>query len=245
MSDPDQATTFSAVQKRNSVLPKGGGLDDAWTNDEFTTDENLPTVERGTAFVSLAFIGAALKRSAWVCCAVALAGLILGYGLYAKYPPAISATTSVLVANNPDQDPTNQSATNVALAESQGVAEAALKQLGLTQSVTSFLAAYTVTPGSDEILVFHVNGPSATSAVQRAGALASAFLQARSNYLNSQQQLQVTLAEQQLSQAQSKADAINKQVAALQGSGGRRPSSPACRHTRTRRTLRWPTPRAS
>ncbi len=221
MSDPDQATTFSALQKKNGMLlPKGGGLGDAWTDDEFTTDENLPTVERGAAYVSLAFIGAALKRSAWACCAIALTGLILGYAVYAKYPPAISATTSVLVANNPNQDPTNQSATNVALAESQGVAQAALKQLGLTQSVTSFMAAFTVTASSSEILLFKVNGASASSAVQRAGALANAFLQARASYLNSQQQLQVSLAEQQLSRAQKKVDSINGQITALQGQPG-------------------------
>jgi capsular polysaccharide biosynthesis protein len=213
--------TFSELQKKNSMpLPKGGGLDDSWTDDEFTTDESLPTVERGAAYVSLGFIVAALKRSAWACCAIALIGLILGYGVYAKYPPAISATTSILVANNPNEDPTNQSATNVALAESQGVAQAALKQLGLTQSVTSFMTAYTVTASSSEILIFKVNGPSASSAVQRAGALAAAFLQARASYLNGQQQLQVSLAQQQLSQAQKKVDTINGQIAAIQGQAG-------------------------
>ena len=87
------------------------------------TDEDRPTVERGAAFVSLAFIGAALKRSAWLWCATAVLGLIIGYGLYAKFPPAYSATTSVLITNNPNGDVADQSATDVALAESQAVAQ--------------------------------------------------------------------------------------------------------------------------
>jgi len=213
--------TFSAVQKKDGVpLLKSGGLDDGWTDDEFSTDENQPTVERGAAFVSLAFINAALKRSAWVCCGVAVIGLFLGYAAYAKYPPAASATTSVLIANNPNLNPADQSATDMALAKSQGVAQAALKQLGLSQSVSSFLAAYTVTASSDEVLVFQVSGPSSSSAVQRAGAVADAFLQARDTYLESQQQLQVALAQQQLTQAQKKVESLSRQIAPLQGQGG-------------------------
>ncbi len=224
MNDPDQTMTFSAVQKKDGVpLLKSGGLDDGWTDDEFSTDENQPTVERGAAFVSLAFINAALKRSAWVCCGVAVIGLFLGYAAYAKYPPAASATTSVLIANNPNLNPADQSATDMALAKSQGVAQAALKQLGLSQSVSSFLAAYTVTASSDEVLVFQVSGPSSSSAVQRAGAVADAFLQARDTYLESQQQLQLALAQQQLTQAQKKAVSVSRQLAALQAQGGSGP----------------------
>ena len=131
MNDPDQTITFSSIQKTDSSYPqKSDGLDDAWTEDEFTTDEENPTVDRAAAFVSLAFITAALKRSAWLLCATAIFGLIIGYALYAKFPPSYSAKTSVLLSGTTNADPTQQSNTNVALAQSQAVAQRALNQLG-------------------------------------------------------------------------------------------------------------------
>ena len=159
MNDPDQTIMFSSTPKSDGAyVQKSDGLDDVWTDDEFTTDEDRPTVERGAAFVSFAFIVAALKRSAWLWCATAVLGLIIGYALYAKFPPAYSATTTVLITNNPNGDVVDQSATDVALAESQAVAQLALKQLGLDQSVSSFIAAYTVTAPSNEVILFQVNG---------------------------------------------------------------------------------------
>ena len=220
MNDPDQTMMFSSIPKSDGAyVQKSDGLDDVWTDDEFTTDEDRPTVERGAAFVSFAFIVAALKRSAWLWCATAVLGLLIGYALYAKFPPAYSATTTVLITNNPNGDVVDQSATDVALAESQAVAQLVLKQLGLDQSVSSFIAAYTVTAPSNEVILFQVNGPSSGAAVQRASALAGAFLQFRAGYLENQQQLQVTLAQQQVTQAQQKLDSINRQIAGLQAQG--------------------------
>jgi capsular polysaccharide biosynthesis protein len=219
VNDPDRTITFSSIQKDNGAfLPKSNGLEDAWTNDEFTTDEDRPTIERGATFVSLAFIAGALKRSAWLWCVTALFGVIIGYGLYAKFPPAYSATTSVLVTNSPNADAATQSNTNVVLAESQAVAERALQDLGVHQTVGSLLAAYTVTAPATQVIVFQVNAPSSSEALQRASALAAAFLQFRADYLDSQQQIQVTLAEQQVTQAQQKLSSIDRQIAELPAS---------------------------
>jgi capsular polysaccharide biosynthesis protein len=219
VNDPDPTITFSSIKNGDGsyLLRKGDGLDDTWTNDDFTADEDSPTVDRAAAFVSLAFIAAALKRSAWVWCATGVLGLLLGYALYAKFPPAYSATTSVLVANNPNADSTQESDTNVALATSQAVAGRAIQQLGLHQSVSSFIAAYTVTASSSQVLVFQVSAPSSDAALQRAQALATSFLRFRAGYLENQQQLQVTLAQQQLTKAQQRVTSINRQISALSG----------------------------
>ena len=69
------------------------------------------------------------------------------------------------------------------------------------------------------MLVFTVGAPSSSAAVQRAGALATAFLQFRDGYLESQQQLQVTLAHQQVTAAEQKVNSINRQISALTAQG--------------------------
>ena len=219
MTEPDHAITFSSIQGNDGPYrQKISGISDAWTDDEFSADdEQQPTVDRAAAFVSLAFITAALKRSAWLLCATAAFGLIIGYALYSRYPPSYSAKTSVLVGGA-NAGPA-QSDTDVALAGSQAVAQRVISTLGLDQSVGSFLAAYTVTAASDQVLVFQVNAPSPAAAVQRASALAAAFLQFRAQYLENQQQLQVALAQQQVTQDQQKVGSLNSQVSQASASG--------------------------
>ena len=215
MNEPDQTASFRFAQSNGSFRQKSDGLDDAWTDDEFSTDEDQPTVERGAAFVSLAFIIASLKRSAWLCIVSALIALVLGAALYVKFPPSYAATVSVLLTNNTLSDTSKQAQTNVALSQSQAVASAALKKLGLTQSVSSFIAAYTVTAVSDQVIAFQVSGPNTLSAEARAAAIAQSFLQFRANYLQGQQQLQVTLGQQQVTLAEQKLASINRRIADL------------------------------
>jgi capsular polysaccharide biosynthesis protein len=205
MTDPDQTVTFS-IRKNENPPP------DPWVDDELRADEEQPTADRAVTFTSLGFIGAALKRSAWLLCATALLGVLIGYGFYVKYPPAYQATTSVLLTNNPADNPADQIQTNVALAQSQAVASRVVQQLGLPQSVSSFLAAYTVTSPSNQVIVFTVGASSSNDAVARVSALASAFLQYRADYLKNQQQLEETTLNQQVSQAQQQVDSINQQI---------------------------------
>jgi hypothetical protein len=68
------------------------------------------------------FFKGALKRDAWLWCVTAVLGLVVCAGLYAKFLPAKQATTSVLLTNNPSQDPANQIAADVALSQSPAVA---------------------------------------------------------------------------------------------------------------------------
>ena len=173
-------------------------------------------------FTSLGFIGAALKRSGRLLCIAAVLGVLLGYGLYAKYPPAYQATTSVLLTNNPADNPAEDILNDLALAQSQAVAGRVVQQLGLHQSGSSLLAAYTVTDPSDQVLVFTVGAPSSSDAVRRASALATDFLQFRANYLNGQQQLEETSLNQQITQAKQQVDSVNQQISQVSA----QPTSP-------------------
>ena len=225
MNDPDQTVTFSI--QGNGRLKKESWTDKEFTSnelppDEFTTDEEYPTVYPREAFTSLGFIAAALKRSAWLWCATAVIGLIVGYGLYMKLPPAYEATASVLLINDPSGGD-SQIDTDATLAEGQPVAERVVRQLALPQSVGSFIASYTVTAEGEQVLVFTVGAPSSTDAVSRASALAADFLQVRAQMLQAQQQLDVTTLEQQVNQAQQQVNSINNKVSQLSA----QPASPS------------------
>ena len=186
MNDPDQTVAFP-LPKDNR--PAADPWPDEGLRDVEPGEEEDLAVDRSVTFTSLGFLRAALKRGASLWCATAVLGIIVGYGLYAKSPPPYKATTSILMTNDPGQNPADAVATNEALAESQAVAGQAIRQLGLNESITHFLAAYTVTAPSDQVLVFTVSAPSSAEAVRRASVLSSVFLQFRANYLKNQLQL--------------------------------------------------------
>jgi capsular polysaccharide biosynthesis protein len=183
--------------------------------------DNLPASQERSVtdflggLVSLKFIRAALRRNAWVWCATAILGLIIGCGLYVNLPPSYQATTSVLITNNPDQDPASAVATDIILAQSNAVAEAVVHDLGLRQSVSSFQAAYTVIALTNNVLRMTVSAPSSSSAVSRANALVAEFLHYRATVLQTQQQLLNATLDQELDQAQQQFSALEAQISSV------------------------------
>ena len=184
--------------------------DPPWTDDN-TVDERSPVGLTG-GLVNLAFFTAALRRKAWVWCLTAVVGLIIGTGLYVKYPPAYHATATVLLVYNQNQDPYVEVQTEASLAQSKAVAERVVQQLKLPQSVASLQAAYTVTVVTENVLTFNIGAPSSAAAVQRVSALATTFLQYRAQYALAQDQQLFAQLDQQYSAAQQRLNALEAQL---------------------------------
>jgi capsular polysaccharide biosynthesis protein len=174
-----------------------------------------PEAGLGTGLISLSFIVAALGRTKLLWCGVAVIGLLLGSAYIVARPPAYSAAVSVLLADNPNETPANEVPVDMALAASVPVAAAVVRQLGLSESPTSFAASYTVTALTYQVLRISVKGQSADDALRKASALATQFLKFRAQY--EQTQLTETDAEltQQGAQAQQQLDSINSQISKL------------------------------
>jgi len=214
VNDPDQTVAFPFPKDNGPALDPWP--DEGLRDTEIGGEEEDLAAERPAAFISLAFLGSALKRSMRLWVTTAVVGIIVGVGLYVKSPPPYQATTSILITNDPGQNPADESQTNIALAQSQAVAGQALKQLGLTESSNVFLAGYTVTATSTQVLEFTVSAPSSAESVRRASVLAQVFLQFRANYLNGQLQTELTALNDQVTQAGQQVTSINQQIAAEQ-----------------------------
>jgi capsular polysaccharide biosynthesis protein len=202
VSDPDQRMTWSLGEE----LPGRPWADDTPVNEE------RPEHDLTGGLVSFGFFTAALRRSAWVWCLTAVLGLLIGSALYVKYPPAYHATTTVLLADNGNQDPAVEVQTDQSLAQSQTVAARVVRALKLPQSVASFQAAYTVTIVTDTVLMMNVGAPSSAAAVQRASALATAFLQYRAQYAQNQEQQLFAQLDQQNNAAQQRLKVLEAQI---------------------------------
>jgi capsular polysaccharide biosynthesis protein len=195
--------------------PYGAGddlPDSIWTHGDFTPVQEFPVVELTGGYTSGAFIKAALRRRIRLWCATAFVGVLIGLGLYVKFPPAYHATATLLLTNSPSESSATAMETEATLAQSVPVAEGVVHQLKLQQSVASFMAASVVTVTTDQVLEVTVGAPSASAAVTRANALAETFLQFRATYLEIQQQDLVTELNQQQTQAQQRLDSINAQI---------------------------------
>jgi capsular polysaccharide biosynthesis protein len=202
VNDPDQRITWSLGEE----LPGRVWADDTPVNEE------RPGHDLTGGLVNLGFFTAALRRSAWVWCLTAVLGLLIGSALYVKYPPAYHATTTVLLVDNANQDPAVEVQTDQSLAQSQAVAARVVRTLKLPQSITSFQAAYTVTIVTSTVLMINVGAPSSAAAVQRASALATAFLQYRAQYAQNQQQQLFAQLDEQNNAAQQRLKVLEAQL---------------------------------
>lgn len=180
--------------------------------DGFTAAADRPS-NYAAGLPSLRFIGAALRRSLWVWCGIAAAGLLIGLALSVISPPAQQAATTVLLSHNPYERPSDAILTDMAMAESRPVAQQAMAELKLRENLSSFLAAYTITPLTDRMVLITVGAPTVAEAQARANAVASAFLEFRARALRSQQPSMLTTLNQRVAAAVRQVNVVTAQIA--------------------------------
>jgi capsular polysaccharide biosynthesis protein len=188
-----------------------------WAYEDFAVPEEHPPFNVAGAVASLGFIGAAVRRSLRFWLILGAIGMVAGLGTFIAYPPSYQANVTVLVKNNPADDPVSAMLTEVILVESQSVASAAVKALGLTQSVSSFQAAYTASVLTNQVLTITANAPTGSGAVDRANEIAAKYLQFRGSMLRAQQAQEATANAQQVPQAQQQIAALQSRISQLEG----------------------------
>jgi capsular polysaccharide biosynthesis protein len=178
------------------------------------------SVDLTPGLVSLAFLTAAIKRSASFWVALTILGLVVGLGVYKERPHVYQATASVLLTLSPYEDSPTVIQDNQAIAETSTVAAMAVHQLGLKQSVSNFLGTYTALGVTDRVLTITANAPSANQAALRATVVANAFLKLRADELNTQQKQVLASLDQQLRQANQQVSSLGTQISQLPSQPG-------------------------
>jgi hypothetical protein len=143
---------------------------------------------------------------------MAIAGLLIGTGLYVASPHAYQASTTLYLTVGPEAQPGTAILEDQTIAQSRSVAGLAVHKLGLRQSVNSFLGSYTATVVTDRVLSITVNAPSSREAVRRVSAVASEFLAFRAKQLQAQQRLQFAALDQQITKSKQRIKAISAQI---------------------------------
>jgi capsular polysaccharide biosynthesis protein len=195
-----------------------------WAYDDYTEFDDRPAESSG-GLASLGFIRAVLRRRKWAWRIMAVLGMVIGFGIAARLPVVYQASTSLLVTpmSTGGEDSGAPITNEQAIADSRTVAQLALNQLGLRESVDTFLASYTVTDPTDRVLVITVSAPSPSDAVSRANAVATQYLQFRAKLIDAEQNLMTSSLDQQLSQDKQNLNSINAQISQVSA----QPSTPS------------------
>jgi capsular polysaccharide biosynthesis protein len=187
--------------------------------DDFAATESQPA-DFPPGLVSLGFIRAAIRRRARFCIVMAVVGLLVGLMAYKAKPHEFQAQASVVITLSPYESFLTATANNEAIAATPAVAGLAVHKLGLHQSPSSFLSTYSATSVTDQLLDITASATSASQAVLRANAVASAFLQFRADQTQGEQNLVLASLQQQVSQAKQHVSSIDAQISQLQGQPG-------------------------
>jgi capsular polysaccharide biosynthesis protein len=182
-------------------------------------DEEATPGDPTVGVATMGFLMGALgrRRKLWI--TLAVVGFVLGTGLYVHKPPSFTASTTILLVYGPNQNPQAQVLTEVAVAQSSAVAQGAVSQLGLSESVGSFQSSYQAAVVSTQVVTITLTAHSTADALAWTDAVAQEYLKVRTGYLQTQQDQQEQFLAGQISQAQAKLTAIDAQLAQAQSSG--------------------------
>lgn len=205
------------------TAPQRAGGVSAWASHDLPGGPR--PVNPAAGLVSLSFIGAALHRRIRLVTGIAAAGLVFGAALFVLAPPPARAATSLIITHDLSQNPVDAMQTDVALAQTRAVAAAVVRKLALPESVSRFLASYTVAATTDRIMTITLSAKTSAAAVRQATALAATFLTFRAAQLRQQQGLVVGSLKQQLRGAQSQVAADQSAVSDARAHPGKQLST--------------------
>jgi capsular polysaccharide biosynthesis protein len=162
-----------------------------------TGGESQPSRRYMGQFVSLHYVFKAFSRRKWLWITMAVAGLVIGASLHAVVPSKYTAQSELLMVSNPNDDPTRDMATDVALLESEAVAQQVVTDLHLDTTAQKLTGEYTGVALTDQVLQITFSAPTSADAVARANAVDNAFLAYRADVLNNQNTAVTKLLQEQ------------------------------------------------
>ncbi len=178
--------------------------------------EAQPPVVLVGRLVSLRFVLSALRRRRKLWLSLAAVGLVMGLAYHAVVPRSFSATATLYLAHSPGTDDGVDMANDLALLQTNAVAERAASLLGNPHlTAGELLGKEPGTAVSDNILTIEVSGPSKAEAVRRANAVAEAYLSFRKQRSEGQFDATASALRSQINELQKQVDSLSARVSNL------------------------------
>jgi capsular polysaccharide biosynthesis protein len=189
-----------------------------WDAPDF--DDDQPSSDRAApTLVSLHFVRSALRRRWLVCVLSAVIGLLIAAGLLVAFPAVHDAKAALILAHQPEDEPSQAMATDVSLLETRTLAEKAVTSLGLTMTPDDFLKTVIADPVSSELLSITLTAPNDIEAVRRLGVLTSLYLDFRGEQLSLQSNVYIQGVQQRTAKLQSEVGTLSQKIEQLSAAG--------------------------
>ena len=183
-----------------------------WDVSEFDVDNRASTERPIPTLVSLHFVRAALRRRWLVCVLAGVLGLLAAAAFLVASTGSHTAKATLVLAHDPQVDPSRAMATDVSLLGTRTVATKTIASLGLTMSPDEFLKSVTVEPVSSELLSLTLSAPSDAEAVDRLTALTSTYLDFRAEQLSMQSDVLVGGMQERIKTLQGEVAGLSRTI---------------------------------
>jgi capsular polysaccharide biosynthesis protein len=166
------------------------------------------------SWVSIHYLRSCLRRRWRFVLMTTTAGLMLALAALTLVPASSSADATVFLAHDTGADPMTAIATDHKLLVNRTVAGQVVDQLHLPMTVDEFLATYSASEPSTELLDIQLKAGSPQEAVRRLTALCAAFLQFRNDQLATQARYIVTTDQSHIAALRKEVDLVNQEYTA-------------------------------
>jgi hypothetical protein len=188
------------------MIPAAWEVPDFESEDPSAPGRPLPTL------VSLHFLRSALRRRWLACVLSAVLGLLVAAGFLVVFPPEHKAEAVLVLAHDPQVDPTRAMSTDISLLTTRTVATQAITNLGLTMAADDFLASVTAVSESSDLMSLSLTAPTDEEAVRRLDALTSTYLAFRAAQLALQSDVVVNGMNQRIAELQAEVAELTERI---------------------------------
>ncbi|MGH8773949.1 MAG: hypothetical protein ACRDWI_01875 [Jiangellaceae bacterium] len=190
-----------------------------WDAPDFESDDPSVPGRPLPTLVSLHFLRSALRRRWLACVLSAVLGLLTAAAFLVAFPPSHEAKAMLVLAHDPQADPSRAMSTDVILLTTRTVAAQTIASLGLTMTPDDFLGAVTAVPVSSDLLSLTLTAPTDAEAVRRLEALTSIYLNFRAEQLALLSNVVVDGMEQRIAELQGEVGELTQRIDELSAAG--------------------------
>lgn len=181
--------------------------------DDTSPERPAPTL------VSMHFIRTALRRRRLACVLAGVLGLLAAAAFLIVLPLPHQARSTLVLAYDPEVDPSRAMATNVSLLQTRTVAAQVIDELELAMLPEDFLKSFIVEAESSELMTLTLSAPTDAEAVRQLEGLTAIYLRFRAAQLSQQSQTFTNGLRDRIEQLQDDVEQLNTQIEGLRAQG--------------------------
>lgn len=182
-------------------------------------DDDTSSQRPAPTLVSMHFIRTALRRRQLACVLAGVLGLLAAGAFLLVFPLPHQARATLVLAYDPEVDPSRAMATNVSLLQTRTVAAQVIDELDVAMLPEDFLKSFVVEAESSELMTLTLSAPTDAEAVRRLEGLTAVYLGFRAAQLSQQSQTFTNGLQDRIGQLEDDAKELNTQIDALRAQG--------------------------